>query len=131
MKDFDIKCLVSGEDTGGSIAIFEEIVPPGSGPPRHTHRTQLEAFHILEGTLRFEIDGKIIEAGPGAAAVVPAGVVHAFKNIGASPARIHFELIPAGKSKEFFSRLVEEGDQIVDPEAFFAEYDMDISGPPL
>ncbi len=131
MPKLNINCIVSGADTGGKIAVFEEIVEPGSGPPRHTHRSQLEVFHIIEGTIRFEINGQIVEVGSGSAAVVPAGAVHAFRNIGTSPARIHFELLPADKSEEAFARLISEGDSIEDVAGFFDEYDMDLVGPPL
>jgi quercetin dioxygenase-like cupin family protein len=131
MTELNIKCLISGKDTDGRVAVFEEIVEPGGGPPRHTHRTQVEVFHVIVGTLRFEIAGETIDAGPGAAAVVPMGAVHAFQNTGSVPARIHFEMIPAGESEEAFSRLIEEGDQIEDVGAFFNQYDMDLIGPPL
>ena len=43
----------------------------------------------------------------------------------------HFEMIPAGQSEEAFARLLAEGDQIHDLAAFFDQYEMDLSGPPL
>jgi quercetin dioxygenase-like cupin family protein len=131
MPKLDIKCIVSAADTEGRIAVFEEIVEPGIGPPRHTHRNQLEIFHLLEGNLRFEIDGEIIELEAGAAAVVPVGAVHAFRNIGSKPARIHFELLPARESEEAFDQLVAAGDAIEDIASFFDRYGMDLIGPPL
>ena len=131
MHKLNIKCIVSGADTDGKIALFEEIVDPGVGPPRHTHRSQLEIFHIIEGTIRFEIDGVISELGAGGAAIVPANTIHAFRNIGDSPARMHFEMVPAGESEEAFARLVAEGNSIEDVAAFFDRYDMDLIGPPL
>ena len=129
MDKLDIKCIISGEETGGSIAVFEEIVPPAWGPPRHTHREQIEIFHIIEGTIRFEVAGETFEKEAGAAAVVPAGAIHAFRNVGPDPARIHFEMIPAGRSEEAFERLATE--TIEDVQAFSDEYGMDLSGPPL
>ena len=129
MEKLDIKCLVSGEQTDGKIAVFEEIVQPNIGPPRHTHRSQLEIFHIIKGTLEFELDGNRSMHGEGDTIVIPAGAVHAFRNIDPEAARIHFEFLPAGKSEEGFRRLVNE--DISDPNAFFDEYDMDLVGPPL
>ncbi len=129
MDKLVIKCIVSGAETKGAVAVFEELVPPGSGPPRHTHREQLEIFHIIEGKLRFEVSGETFECEAGAAAVVPAGAIHAFRNIGDAPARIHFEMIPALRSEEAFTRLTTES--ITDVEAFFDEYGMDLAGPPL
>jgi len=129
MKNPDIKCIISGNETGGKMAVFEEIVPPGTGPPRHTHRHQLEVFHVIEGSMKFEVNGEVFERGAGAAAVVPAGAVHAFRNIGDAPALIHFELLPAGDSEEAFARMV--AGKIGDVDTFFDKYEMDFSGPPL
>ena len=129
MEKLDMKCIVSGNETDGKIAVFEEIVPPGSGPPRHTHRAQLEVFHVIEGGIQFEVNGELFERGTGAAAVVPAGAVHAFRNIGAVPAVIHFEMLPAGDSEEAFRRIATG--EIGDVEAFFDKYGMDLCGPPL
>ena len=109
--------------------MFEEIVDPGIGPPRHTHREQNEIFHVIKGTIRFEIDGVVSEIEEGGAAVVPAGTVHAFRNIGDQAATIHFEMLPAGDSEEAFERLVNE--EIEDVSAFCDKYGMDLVGPPL
>ena len=129
MDQLDIKCIAPGEQSNGGVAVFEEIVAPGGGPPRHVHREQLEVFHVLEGTIKFEVAGESFERGPGSAAVIPAGVVHAFKNVGDGAAKIHFELIPALSSEEAFERLTTG--PIEDVEAFFDEYGMDLAGPPL
>ena len=89
----------------------------------------MEIFHIIEGTLKFELNGVRSEAGPGGSVLIPAGAVHAFRNAGSTPAKIHFELLPAGSSEEAFERLV-AGD-VDDVEAFFDRYQMDLAGPPL
>lgn len=129
MKNLDIKCIISGDETDGKVAVFEEIVAPGSGPPRHTHRNQLEIFHVIEGSLEFAVNGETFERKAGAVALVPAGAVHAFRNIGASPAVIHFEMVPAGDSEEAFELMVRGG--IDDVDAFFDRYGMDLAGPAL
>ena len=129
MEKLDIKCIISGDETDGKMTVFKEVVAPGSGPPRHTHRNQLEVFHVIDGIIRFEVNGKSFERKAGAAAVVPAGAVHAFRNIGATPAVIHFEMLPAGDSEEAFDLMVRG--EIGDIEAFFDKYGMDLAGPPL
>lgn len=129
MEKLDIKCLISGGETDGKVAVFEEVVAPGSGPPRHTHRSQAEIFHILEGCLRFEVNGESFERKAGATAFVPAGAVHTFRNIGTTPAVIHFEMLPAGDSEEAFDLMVRG--EIADIDAFFDKYGMDLAGPPL
>ena len=41
--------------------------------PRHLHRSDDEAWYVLEGTLMFEIDGDEVEARAGSAVLAPAG----------------------------------------------------------
>lgn len=131
MPNLPITCIISGKQTDGAVAVFEETIPPGEGPPLHAHRSQHEVFHIIEGTFRFQVDGEIIERGPGGSAVVPMGAAHAFKNIGETEGLIHFEMIPARNSEEGFGRMATERDQIEDMAAFFETYDIALLGPPL
>jgi quercetin dioxygenase-like cupin family protein len=41
----------TAESTGGSLALLEASIPPGCGPPPHTHGSEDEAFYMLAGTL--------------------------------------------------------------------------------
>jgi mannose-6-phosphate isomerase-like protein (cupin superfamily) len=62
---------------GKSFAIHEWR---GSGPPYlHVHHEDDEAWHVLEGTLRFRFADRTVEAGPGATVFVPAGVAHTYE----------------------------------------------------
>ncbi len=54
-----MKVLLSGSESNGLQEIFEDIVEPGVGPPRHIHHEQDETFIFLEGTFDVEIDGKV------------------------------------------------------------------------
>jgi quercetin dioxygenase-like cupin family protein len=54
---------------------------PGYVSPRHTHPGE-EIIYVLEGTLQYEVDGKLVTAKPGDALFVPAGTVHSAKNVG-------------------------------------------------
>jgi hypothetical protein len=40
--------LATGDDTDGKYATFEAIVPPGSGPPPHSHSREEESFLFTE-----------------------------------------------------------------------------------
>jgi mannose-6-phosphate isomerase-like protein (cupin superfamily) len=61
---------------GGSFEIHEWR---GSGPATlHVHHEDDEAWHVLEGTMRFRFADREIEVGPGATVFVPAGVAHTF-----------------------------------------------------
>ena len=49
----------------------------GSGPGYlHVHHADDEAWHVLEGTVRFRFADREVEAGPGSTVFVPAGVPH-------------------------------------------------------
>jgi quercetin dioxygenase-like cupin family protein len=57
---------LDGEKTGGKLAQFTAVTPPGGGPPPHYHLNEDEWFHVLEGRVSYFIDGAWHEAGPGA-----------------------------------------------------------------
>ncbi|NJB84352.1 mannose-6-phosphate isomerase-like protein (cupin superfamily) [Lewinella marina] len=90
-----LKFLLSGEQTDGQLAIFEDIVEPGVGPGRHIHHEQDETFFFLEGQFIAEVAGERFEFSPGDVAFIPRGTVHAFKNIGDTPGRLRYIFSPA------------------------------------
>jgi mannose-6-phosphate isomerase-like protein (cupin superfamily) len=68
----------------------EEVAPPGPPrliPPLHAHRSDDEAWYVLEGvlTVRMGEDEVIVPAG--SALLVPKGIEHTFWNAGAKPVR--------------------------------------------
>lgn len=67
---------VAGED---GICIVEHRMPYGDSPPLHVHRREDEVFHILEGRMRFNIDGHERIAVAGETAVAPKGLPHTFR----------------------------------------------------
>jgi len=65
------------EADGGSFCIHEWR---GSGPPQvHVHDEDDEAWHVLEGTLRFRLGERTVDAGAGATVFVPARVPHTYE----------------------------------------------------
>lgn len=97
-----LKVLLSGKHTNGNQAVFEDIVEPGIGPPRHIHHHQDEIFFFLEGDFIAEVDNKIYEFKPGDVAFIPRGIVHAFKNIGKNPGRLRYIFSPANTIEDMF-----------------------------
>lgn len=97
----------------------------------HSHREQLEIFHIIKGQHIFRLGEEEIVANPGECILVPAGLPHTFKNVNQEEGLIHFELMPSGSSEVFFERLTNAFDEIGDMRAFFNEHGMDLLGPPL
>lgn len=128
---FRIKNLVNSGQTGSSVSVFEEVTAPGSGPPLHTHHSQLEVFHVIKGRHKFRVGDDEIETSPGDCVFIPAGVPHAFRNIDSEDGLLHFELLPSGSAESFFERLVTDFGGIEDIGAFFQAHGMDLLGPPI
>jgi hypothetical protein len=67
--------------TGGSFVIHEWR---GSGPALlHVHHADDEAWHVLEGTLRFRFADRTADVPAGGTVFVPAGVPHTYEAIDA------------------------------------------------
>jgi mannose-6-phosphate isomerase-like protein (cupin superfamily) len=80
--------IKAGADAELSFGMFESLFPPGAGMPfLHLHRSYEEAFYVIEGEVQFQLGSDELYAGPGSAILVPAGVPHCFRNIGAQDAR--------------------------------------------
>jgi quercetin dioxygenase-like cupin family protein len=92
------------EQTGGSVALFEEVVPVGSGTPLHIHHTSDEIIYILAGAFTLKIDGSLVTAESGTCVFIPRGTPHAWKNSGSEAARATFTFTPAAGAK-FFETL--------------------------
>jgi mannose-6-phosphate isomerase-like protein (cupin superfamily) len=86
----------TAEATGGAFGLVESWIAPGASPPLHVHHGEDEAFFVLEGTVRFEVDGDTVDAPAGGYARVPPGVVHRFSNPFDEPARFLGLLVPGG-----------------------------------
>jgi mannose-6-phosphate isomerase-like protein (cupin superfamily) len=56
----------------------------GSGPAAlHVHHADDEAWHVLEGMLRFRFADGEVEVAAGGTMFVPAGVAHTYEAVGA------------------------------------------------
>jgi len=65
--------------TGNSFAIREWR---GSGPAKlHVHHADDEAWHVLEGLLRFRFLDRQVDVAAGETVFVPAGVAHTYEAI--------------------------------------------------
>lgn len=54
----------------------------GSGPAAlHVHHADDEAWHVLEGTLRFRFADRMVVASAGTTVFVPAGVPHTYDSL--------------------------------------------------
>jgi quercetin dioxygenase-like cupin family protein len=77
------------ETTGGSFSFMERELPPGGRrPPAHVHVAADEGFYVLDGTIRFWLDGEPADCAPGSFVLAPGGVLHTFANEGNTSARL-------------------------------------------
>jgi len=58
---------------------------PGASFPRHKH-PGAEIIYVLAGTLEYEVKGETVTLKSGDVLFVPAGTVHAARNVGTTPA---------------------------------------------
>jgi quercetin dioxygenase-like cupin family protein len=79
-----------GEATGGSIMMFEETIPAGTGSTFHLHHDSDEVAYILSGEVTFKIGDGVSLHGAGECAFIPRGTPHAWKSTGAETARVLF-----------------------------------------
>ena len=124
---------IRGSESGVALTALENVIPPGEGPPMHVHAAEDEAWYVIDGDLRFSLDGALHSASAGAFVFVPRGAPHCFQNVGSAPARLLVLFTPAGMER-FFERFATLPAGRFDPESFRtagAEAGMDVIGPPL
>ena len=73
------------DSPGQEVVQLRVDFAPGASFPRHTHPGP-EIIYVLEGSLEYEVAGKPVTINAGGVLFVPAGTVHAARNIGAMPA---------------------------------------------
>jgi quercetin dioxygenase-like cupin family protein len=84
-----------------ALQVIVEIAP-GATAPLHTHPGE-EIIYILEGTLEYEIGGKLSRVKTGDVLFVPAGTPHLARNVG------------TGRGAELATYVVEKGKPLVTP----------------
>jgi quercetin dioxygenase-like cupin family protein len=90
----EIRYLIDGAAHAG-LGLFELTVPAGSNvPPPHSHTLNEECVYVLEGTLRYSVDGETRDLRPGDWMRTPRDSVHGFSNPHAETARALIVLTP-------------------------------------
>src|SRR5688572_3750618 len=107
--------LVTGDESGGAYFAMEAVVPPGGGPPLHTHANENETFYVLEGNCTSNLDGTSVVAGPGNFVNTPIGTRHFFRNESAAPVRLVLTFTPSGIEKFFEETLEPAADPTQSP----------------
>jgi quercetin dioxygenase-like cupin family protein len=102
-----IRFLVTGDDSCGSAAVFECIVPAGEKlrALAHSHDAYEETVYGLRGVLTWTVDGRPIAVAPGQALCIPRGAVHRFDNLGQEDATALIIASPAVIGPEYFREV--------------------------
>lgn len=124
--------LLTPAESGGKFGAPAASGSPGDGPPRHRHPKSDEVFVVLHGRLRFWCSGEYYERTAGEVFHIPAGVDHTFIVI--ERARWIFILSPGGL-ESFFPTVAAHNliipRDLAEIKAMAAQFDMEITGPPL
>jgi quercetin dioxygenase-like cupin family protein len=125
-----MKLLLEDKDSRRHYSIVE-ITVAAEGAPQHWHHEEDEGFYVLEGELKLLVGKEVMVVGPGSFAFVPKGIVHAFSNAGATPARFLHTISPAG-FEHFFEDI--SGLTLADMDKITQvakRYGLEFVGPPL
>jgi quercetin dioxygenase-like cupin family protein len=106
---------------GKSLVIREWTA---SGPSyMHVHQSDDEAWHVLEGTLRFKFLDREVDATPGTTVFVPAGLAHTYVAI--EPSRYLIILTP--KIDRLIARLLDRS-KTYDLRSTLGQFDTVLAG---
>jgi quercetin dioxygenase-like cupin family protein len=101
-----IRFLVEGEQSAGSVAVFEFDVPAGARVPvAHSHDGYEETIYGLAGVLTWTIEGAPAHVGPGEALCISRGAVHHFDNTRDVDAKALAILTPGVLGPDFFREV--------------------------
>ncbi len=98
--------LVSGGETQGARSEMQITLPPHPvTPPPHIHPAQEEQWVVLDGSLEVLSGQQWRPLGAGESAVVPAGIVHTFRNRSGENVRFRVVHTPALAIERYLDRL--------------------------
>jgi quercetin dioxygenase-like cupin family protein len=101
-----IRFLVEGDESAGSLAVFEFDVPAGAKvAAAHSHDGYEETIYGLDGVLTWTIEGTPTDVGPGEVLCIPRGVVHHFDNTRDADARALAIVTPGVLGPDYFREV--------------------------
>jgi len=104
-----VRFLLTADDSTGSIAAFELVVPGARRlpAPAHSHDHFEETIYGIDGVLTWTVDGRQIDVGPGQALCIPRGATHRFDNNGIQNVKALCVITPAAIGPQFFREAAE------------------------
>jgi len=102
----EIRFLLEGTVTAGSLAMFEFDVPANARVPiAHSHDAYEETIYGLRGMLTWTVEGRVHSLGPGEVLSIPRGAVHRFDNTSGAEATMLAVVTPGVLSPDYFREL--------------------------
>ena len=102
----EIRFLLEGAATAGSLAMFEFDVPADARVPiAHSHDAYEETIYGLRGMLTWTVEGRVRNVGPGEVLCIPRGAVHRFDNTSGADTTILAMVTPGVLSPDYFREL--------------------------
>jgi quercetin 2,3-dioxygenase len=128
-READItELLATSAQTGGKLGIFRQTIAPGSGPPAHLHRMEIEFVYVVSGQFTFKVADDVVSVPVGTFIFVPPNTPHTFKNAGTNPGVLLFGVTPGGFEKMFAERQGVDADT---NKRLMEKYHMQVVGPPF
>lgn len=138
-----IRVRLSHRDGTDGMSVLEQTAPRGDSPPLHLHVGEDEVFHLLEGELRFSLDGQQRTVTAGETVIAPKGTPHTYR---VESERARWLIITAHRQFEDFVRTMArpaEREEVPPPSgppppevmaglvATAKQFGIEIIGPPL
>jgi quercetin dioxygenase-like cupin family protein len=101
-----VRFICGADKTDRAWSLIEVEVPERAGPPPHDHPWD-EAYYIVAGEVRFQLDGQEQIVKTGDFIYAPGGTVHGFQGASAQPARMIIFDTPA-HAESFFRDAAQE-----------------------
>ena len=132
---------VLATDTGGRIAVWEQLLPHLSSPPMHVHHHDDEAWYVLEGSVTFQVADSTWTADAGTFVWAPRALAHTFR-VDSPTARLLGIGVPAGFEQFFLETGRPAQEPSIPPPsdglpdmgtliAAAARFGSDVVGPPM
>ena len=108
---------VSAVGGGHQLWIFDQFCDPGLGAPTHLHSVE-EVLEVIDGAAEIWVGDETLAATSNQSVLIPAGVLHGFKNVGEGVLHMRATLAEAifeasyKSSSEISRRWVPVGDPV-------------------
>src|SRR5664280_3602113 len=102
----EVRYLLEGTDTNGTLALFECTIPPNVRVPApHRHEAYDETIWGITGTCTFVVEVRELALAPGQALFISRGAAHQFVNRGSETVRFLAAVTPGVLSPDYFREV--------------------------